>query len=63
MIKIKSIASSSKGNLYYITDGETPLLLEAGIPIKKIKKIRFICSYLPFLGMFVKKLICSRGKL
>ena len=38
MIKIKSIASSSKGNLYYITDGETPLLLEAGIPIKKIKE-------------------------
>lgn len=38
MIKIKSYASSSKGNLYTVDDGETKLLLEAGIPIKKIKQ-------------------------
>ena len=38
MIEINAIASSSKGNAYHITDGETPLLLEAGISIKEIKK-------------------------
>lgn len=38
MITIKSLASSSSGNCYRIDDGKTPLLLEAGIPIKKIKE-------------------------
>lgn len=38
MINIKTIASSSKGNCYYITDGSTPLLLEAGIKYKEIQK-------------------------
>lgn len=38
MIAIKTIASSSKGNCYYITDGSTPLLLEAGIKYKDIQK-------------------------
>ena len=38
MIEIKAIASSSKGNAYWVTDGKTPLLLEAGIPLKEIKK-------------------------
>jgi phosphoribosyl 1,2-cyclic phosphodiesterase len=38
MIQIKPLASGSAGNCYYITDGRSPLLIEAGIPIKKIKQ-------------------------
>lgn len=38
MIDVKTLASSSKGNCYRITDGSTPLLLEAGIPFKLIKQ-------------------------
>ena len=38
MVKIKPIASSSSGNCYFLSDGKTPLLLEAGISISKIKK-------------------------
>lgn len=38
MIEIKALASSSKGNCYYITDGSTPLLLEAGIRFKDIRQ-------------------------
>lgn len=38
MINITSLASSSKGNCYRVTDGSTPLLLECGIPIKDIHK-------------------------
>ena len=38
MIDIKVLASSSKGNCHRISDGVTPILLEAGIPIKKIKQ-------------------------
>lgn len=38
MISIKALASSSKGNCYHITDGKTPLLLEAGIRYKDIQK-------------------------
>ncbi|MCT8138615.1 MBL fold metallo-hydrolase [Anaerobacillus sp. CMMVII] len=38
MINIKALASGSKGNCYYITDGHTPLLLEAGISFKSIQK-------------------------
>jgi len=38
MIEIKSIASSSKGNCYHITDGSTPLLIECGIHTKKISE-------------------------
>ncbi|MGN0489366.1 MAG: MBL fold metallo-hydrolase [Ruminococcus sp.] len=34
---IKPIASGSTGNAYRISDGETALLLDAGIPIKKLK--------------------------
>jgi phosphoribosyl 1,2-cyclic phosphodiesterase len=36
-MKIKVLASSSKGNCYYISDGQTSLLLDAGIPIKQIQ--------------------------
>lgn len=35
---IKVLASGSRGNCYLINDGSTPLLLECGIPIKKIRE-------------------------
>lgn len=38
MIEIKVLASSSKGNCYWVTDGSTPLLLECGIPWKEIQR-------------------------
>ncbi|MBU9711101.1 MBL fold metallo-hydrolase [Evansella tamaricis] len=38
MIEIKALASSSKGNAYYVTDGVTPLLLECGISFRDIQK-------------------------
>lgn len=38
MIAIQALASGSKGNCYRVTDGSTPLLLEAGIPIRAIKQ-------------------------
>jgi phosphoribosyl 1,2-cyclic phosphodiesterase len=38
MIRIKSLASGSAGNCYIVSDGKTSLLIEAGIPIKKISK-------------------------
>ncbi|SFM28707.1 Phosphoribosyl 1,2-cyclic phosphodiesterase [Gracilibacillus orientalis] len=38
MIAIKTLASSSKGNCYYVTDGNTPLVLEAGINFREIRK-------------------------
>jgi phosphoribosyl 1,2-cyclic phosphodiesterase len=38
LITIKPLASSSKGNAYWITDGQTPLLLECGIGFKEIQR-------------------------
>lgn len=38
MIDVQVIASSSAGNCYRVTDGTTPLLLEAGLPLAKIKR-------------------------
>lgn len=38
MIEIKVLASSSRGNCYYATDGVTPLLLECGISWKAIQQ-------------------------
>lgn len=38
MINIKVLASSSRGNCYYVTDGVTPLLLECGISWKEIQR-------------------------
>lgn len=35
---IKPIASSSKGNCCVIDDGRSKLILDCGIPIKKIKE-------------------------
>jgi phosphoribosyl 1,2-cyclic phosphodiesterase len=38
LIEIFPLASGSRGNCYYITDGSSPLLLECGIPYKEIQK-------------------------
>jgi phosphoribosyl 1,2-cyclic phosphodiesterase len=38
LIEIKSFGSSSAGNCYHITDGKTPLLLEAGIKFKEVQR-------------------------
>ena len=38
MIDIKVLASSSRGNCYRVSDGNTPLLIEAGIPYKQIQQ-------------------------
>lgn len=37
-LTIKSIASSSLGNCYTVDDGKTKLLIECGIPVKKIRQ-------------------------
>ncbi len=37
-MQIKVIGSGSSGNCYRVSDGVTSLLLEAGLPIKKIKE-------------------------
>lgn len=37
-MKFKSLVSSSKGNLYTVTDGKTSLLLECGLTYKKMQK-------------------------
>ncbi len=45
MIEIKTFASSSRGNAYRVTDGRTPLLLEAGISFPAIRqKLNFQTS-------------------
>lgn len=47
MIEMQTLASSSKGNAYRITDGQTPLLLECGIAWKKLQAaLRFKTSEL-----------------
>ena len=38
MIEFKTLASGSSGNAYIVTDGKTPLLLEAGIKIRELRK-------------------------
>lgn len=38
MFEIKSFGSGSAGNMYTITDGETKVMLEAGISMKEIKR-------------------------
>lgn len=37
-MEIKILASSSGGNAYRIDDGQTPLLLDAGIPFKELSR-------------------------
>jgi len=37
-MEIKVLASGSSGNAYFVSDGKTPLLLEAGIPFKEIQR-------------------------
>lgn len=38
MIEFKAHASSSKGNLYTVTDGKTTLMIECGLSFKEIQK-------------------------
>ena len=38
MIEIRALASGSRGNCYWVTDGSTPLLLECGIRFKDIQR-------------------------
>lgn len=38
MIEIRSLGSSSAGNAYRVTDGHTPLLIEAGLKYKDIQR-------------------------
>lgn len=38
MISIKTLATGSKGNCYWISDGSTPLLLECGISFRDIQR-------------------------
>lgn len=37
-MKIQALASSSRGNCYRIDDGKTPILIEAGLPIRRIRE-------------------------
>lgn len=37
-MEIKILASSSHGNAYYLSNGETPILIEAGIRYKELQK-------------------------
>jgi phosphoribosyl 1,2-cyclic phosphodiesterase len=39
MLAFRSHASSSKGNLHEITDGETTILLDCGLPWKKVQEL------------------------
>ena len=41
MLEFKSYASSSSGNVHSISDGETTIMLDCGIPWKKIQKAFF----------------------
>ncbi|KIO60203.1 hypothetical protein B4065_0129 [Caldibacillus thermoamylovorans] len=38
MIEIKTLATGSKGNCYYVTDGYSPILLECGIRFRDVQK-------------------------
>lgn len=47
MITLTTLASSSRGNCFHVTDGSTPILLEDGIPFKEIqRKLNFKTSEL-----------------
>lgn len=38
MVEIRTIASSSSGNCHRVSDGSTPLLLDCGLPWKRIRR-------------------------
>ena len=35
---IKVLASGSSGNCYYVSDGDSPVLIECGLPWKQIQQ-------------------------
>ena len=39
MLDIKTLASGSKGNAYIVSDGETKILFECGIPFRKMQEL------------------------
>ncbi|MDM7913123.1 MAG: MBL fold metallo-hydrolase, partial [Methanotrichaceae archaeon] len=46
IMEIKSLASGSSGNCYWVTDGRSHLLIECGIPIKQIRRgVNYGLSY------------------
>lgn len=49
MLTFTSYASGSKGNLYSLGDGKTSLLLEAGLPIRQLRKFVFLHDHLACL--------------
>lgn len=38
MVEMKVLASGSSGNCYIVSDGSSKILLDAGIPIKRIRE-------------------------
>lgn len=45
MIQIRPIASGSSGNCYFVSDTQTRLLLDCGIPVKRIQKVLWDWGY------------------
>ena len=45
MIEFKTIASGSSGNCYIVSNGTHKLMIECGIPIKKIREKGGFCVH------------------
>ena len=57
MIEFKSFASSSKGNLYTVSDGETRIMIECGLPWRDTKRA------LDFKTSSIYAILCSHAHL